>query len=286
MSQISKPLSGRPSLPQHNRLQNTGVLKEVRQHRSFASLRAIGALVLREMQTSHGRASGGYFWSIAEPVGGIVLLTLIFSVGFRTPPIGTSFAMFYATGIVPFMAYLSVSGKVASSIRYSKSLLAYPAVTFMDALLARIAFNTITQLMVAFLIFGGIYGAMETRTSPQIDQVALGMLMALTFASAVGVMNCFMIEAFSWWSPLWGIFMRPLFLMSCIFFMFDNVPQPYQDWLWWNPLIHIVGQMRSAFYPSYSGDYVSYVYLFGVSLGLFAFGLALLSRYHRDLQNS
>lgn len=286
MSQDTQSPPSGPPLPQFSSRNGAAALKEVRQHRSFASLRAISALILREMQTSHGRASGGYFWAIAEPVGGIVLLTLIFSVGFRTPPMGTSFAMFYATGIVPFMCYLDVSGKVAGSIRYSKALLAYPAVTFMDALLARIAFNTITQIMVSTLIFTGIYMFMDTRTDPQVDQIAIAMLMAITFASAVGVMNCFMFEAFAWWQPLWGILMRPLFLLSCIFFIFDDIPKPYQDWLWWNPLVHVVGQMRRAFYPSYAGEYISHIYLFGLSLGLLAFGLMLLIRYHRDLQNS
>ncbi|MFD1481992.1 ABC transporter permease [Paracoccus nototheniae] len=262
------------------------MLKEVRKHRRFASLRAIGALILREVQTSHGRASGGYFWSIAEPAGGIVLLTLIFSVTFALPPIGSSFAMFYATGMVPFMGYLDMSGKVAGAVRYSMALLAYPAVTFVDALLARIIFNSMTQIMVATLIFTAIATFNETRTDPQIDQIAIAMAMMLLMGSAVGMMNCFLFEAFSWWQPLWSMLMRPFFLLSCIFFIFDDVPQPYQDWLWWNPLIHVIGQMRRAFYPSYAGDYVSYLYVFGLGFGLFALGLALLVRYHRDLQNS
>jgi len=261
-------------------------LKEVRLHRRFASLRAISALILREMQTSHGRASGGYLWTIAEPVGGIALLTLIFSAGFRTPPMGTNFAIFYATGVVPFMAYLDMSGKVANSIRYSKPLLAYPAVTFADALVARIVFNAITHIIVASLIFTGICWSMETRTDPQLDQIALGMVMALLLATAVGAMNCFLFEAFTWWHSIWSILMKPLFLVSCIFFIFDNIPFPYRDYLWWNPLVHVVGQMRHAFYPSYYGDYISYMYVFGLSLGLLALGMALLVRYHRDLQNS
>ena len=288
MSDILNPSEGpRPApLPQRRDDDRPRVLKEVRKHRRFASLRAIGALVLREMQTSHGRSSGGYFWAIAEPVGGITLLTLICSMGFRAPPVGTSFAMFYATGVVPFMAYLDMSGKVAGSINYSKSLLSYPAVTFMDALLARIAFNTVTQIMVATLIFVGISSFMETRTDPQFDLIAIGFAMVVVIASAIGTMNCFMFAAFSWWQPMWSILMRPIFLVSCIFFIFDDIPQPYQDWLWWNPLVHVVGQMRRAFYPSYAGDYVSYVYVFGLGLGLIALGLTLLIRYHRDLQNS
>ncbi|MDM7458285.1 MAG: ABC transporter permease [Paracoccus sp. (in: a-proteobacteria)] len=274
-------------LPQRrSHVPGSGRLIEVRKHRRFASFRAIGALILREMATSHGRSSGGYLWAIAEPVGGIVLLTLIFSVGFRTPPIGTNFAIFYATGVIPFMAYLDMSGKVAGSVRYSKAILSYPAVTFTDALIARIIFNAITQSIVSTLIFTLIVVFLDTRTDPPVLQVALGLVMVFAIAIGVGVMNCFLFEAFIWWQSVWGILMRPLFLLSCIFFVYDTIPLPYRDWLWYNPLVHVVGHMRSAFYPSYTADYVSYVYVFGVSLFLIALGLALLVRYHRDLQHS
>lgn len=261
-------------------------LRPAHRLRRFASLRAIGALVLREMSTSYGKSAGGYFWAIAEPVGGIVLLTAIFSIGFRSPPIGTNFAIFYATGIVPFVAYMNVSGKVSSAIGYSKALLAYPATTFMDALIARVLVNAQTQVLVAYLIFTVIYFTQETRTDPQIGGIVLSMLMSLSLAVGVGVVNCFLFAAFPWWRHVWSIVNRPIFLVSCIFFMFDDVPQPYQDWLWFNPLIHVIGQMRKSFYPSYSGDYVSFIYFFSVSLGLTLIGLVFLLRYHRDLQHS
>lgn len=275
-----------PSLPQRKGMPINSDLKEVRSYRNFASFRTIGALVLREVQTSSSRTTGGFVWAILEPVGGILLLTLIFSAGFRTPPIGSNFAIFYATGVVPFMAYMDISNKIASTIKSSKGLLAYPAVTFMDAILARIIFNTVTQFIVASIIFIGTIVAMDTRTDPQVESIAVGFLMYILFSFAIGSLNCFLFEAFSWWQPVWGILMRPLFLLSCIFFIYDDVPDPYKDWLWWNPLVHIIGQMRHAFYPSYVGDYISYTYVFSVSLCLLALGLIFLIRYHRDLQNS
>ncbi|MBU2956635.1 ABC transporter permease [Paracoccus sp. 1_MG-2023] len=276
----------KPAFPTQTRATRPRQLKEVRKHRSHASFRAITALILREMQTSNGRGRGSYIWAILEPVGGIVMLTMIFSLGFRAPPIGTNFAIFYATGMVPFMAYMDISGKVSNAVGYSKPLLAYPAVTFMDALIARVIFNTITQLMVAIVIFTGICMMMETRTEPQIGGIALAMLMAVTIGTGVGVMNSFLFQAFDWWQSIWSILTRPLFLLSGLFFIFDDVPQPYQDWLWYNPLIHVIGQMRRSFFPSYIGDYVSLAYLFGVGMGLTALGMALLVRYHRDLQYS
>lgn len=261
-------------------------LQPVHKQRRFASLRSIGALILREMSTTNGRAANGYLWAVAEPVGGIILLTIIFSLGFRSPPVGTNFAIFYATGLVPFMFYMSLSSKVAHSIQYSKSLLAYPAVTFMDALLARIAFNTVTQILVSYLIFTGIYITQETRTDPQITGIALSLSMTFVISVGAGTLNCFLFAAFPWWQFAWSILTRPLFIISGIFFIYDDVPKPFQDYLWFNPLTHVVGQMRKSFYPSYIGDYVSLVYIFGVGLALTALGLALLVRYHRDLLNS
>ncbi|WP_410218945.1 ABC transporter permease, partial [Paracoccus sp. (in: a-proteobacteria)] len=146
--------------------------------------------------------------------------------------------------------------------------------------------TAVTMIWVTAVVFVTLSVFMETRTDPQFGLIVIGLAMAVVLGAAVGAMNCFLFEAFTWWQQLWGILMRPLFLMSCLFFIFDDIPQPYRDWLWWNPLVHVVGQMRRAFYPSYVGDYVSYTYVFGLGLGLFAIGLALLIRYHRDLQNS
>lgn len=264
----------------------TPKLRPVHRQRSFASSRAIGALILREMATTYGRSPMGYLWAVAEPVGGILLLTAIFSVGFASPPLGTNFPIFYATGIVPFLMYMSLSARIAGSIAYSRHFLAYPAVTFMDALIARIFLNSITQVLVAYIVFSGIYFTQETRTDPQVIGIMMSLLMAIAISVGVGTINCFLATAFPTWQLIWAILTRPMFLVSCIFFIFDNVPIPYRDWLWYNPLVHVIGQMRRSFYPSYAGDYVSFSYTFGVSLLLIVIGLALLARYHRDLLNS
>jgi len=76
---------------------------------------------------------------------------------------------------------------------------------------------------------------------------------------------------------------RPLFLVSAIIFTFDSVPQPYSDYLWYNPIIHVIGMMRDGFYPFYHPDYVSAAYVVGVGLTCGLSGLFLLHRYHRDL---
>ena len=103
--------------------------------RRFASIRTIFALMLREMITTYGRSPGGYLWAVLEPAAGIALLSLVFSVGFRSPALGVSFAMFYATGMVPFVFFNDINLKVSRALLFSKPLMAYPTVTFVDAIL-------------------------------------------------------------------------------------------------------------------------------------------------------
>ena len=79
--------------------------------------------------------------------------------------------------------------------------------------------------------------------------------------------------------------MRPLFILSSIFFVFESIPQPYRDYLWYNPLVHVVGMMRRGFYPTYDAPYVEPLYVFGIAVGCTVTGLIALHRYHRDLLN-
>lgn len=249
----------------------------------FATPRIISALILREIGTSYGRSPGGYLWALAEPVLGIALLTVIFSIGFRTPPIGVNFPLFYATGLLPFLMFVDLSNKVAQAINYSKQLLAYPRVTFIDALLGRFILNILTQFLVAFITLAGVILCFDTRAALNFSQIAsgLGLIAALSFG--LGTFNCFMMSMFQIWQRIYAIFTRPLLLLSCVIFLYSTVPEPYRGWLWYNPLVHIVGRVRAGFYPNYDAPFVSVSYVYAISAFFGIFGLLLLRRYHRDI---
>lgn len=239
--------------------------------------------MLREMATTYGRSPGGYLWAILEPIGAIALLTIIFSLGFRDPPLGVSFPIFYATGMVPFLAFMDISGKTAQSLTFSKSLLTYPSVTFADALLGRFILNLMTQILVAYIVFVGIVLMFDTRTLIHLPSIALGLSMAAFLGLGAGTLNCFLFTMFPVWPRVWSVLTRPLFLVSCTIFLFDTIPQPFRDYLWFNPLVHAVGVTRRGFYPTYDAAYVSLTYVFGLGLLLMVIGMVFLRRYHRDL---
>lgn len=259
-------------------------LRPVRQVPRFSTVRTVMALMLREMSTTYGRRPGGYAWAVLEPVGGIAMITFIFMLFLRTPPLGSNFALFYATGYLPFMMFTNISAKLAGALSYSKQLLAYPRVTIIDALLARLILNAMTQIMVSAIVFSGILLAFDTGSTFHMEDIVMSYLLAILLAAGWGTLNCFLIAAVPIWKAIWGIFTRPLMLLSGVIYIYELIPPPFNDWIWYNPLIHIVGLMRSAFYLKYHADYVSVLYVLTVSLIPGLIGLVFLRRYYRDIE--
>ena len=245
----------------------------------FRRFRVLTALVLREMGTKFGRSSGGYFWALAEPLGGIVLLAIAFSLALRSPPLGTSFMLFYATGMIPFSLFRTMSGGVAGAIKTNRGLLAYPVVTALDAVLAKFVLNFMTITLVSIILFTGIILGFGLHVNLDLGAVVLAVAMAGILGLGIGTLNCVLFGFYPTWKNVWTILNRPLFILSGIFFTFEMVPKAFQAVLWWNPIVHIIGVMRSGFYGTYEAAYVSLPYVLGIGLGTFVLGAWLMRRH-------
>jgi capsular polysaccharide transport system permease protein len=256
---------------------------EPRQGRRFAGARAVLALMLREMSASYGRSPGGYLWAVLEPVAGIALLSAIFSLAFRSPALGSSFPLFYATGIIPLLVFTGLANRVGQAVNYSRNLLVYPSVTFVDAILARFLLNLLTQGLVAFVVFGGILMIFDTKVILRLPSVLAAVGLSAVLALGIGTLNCYLFTRFPVWQNIWNILTRPLFIVSCVFMLFDQIPPWAREWLWYNPIIHSVGMMRHGFYATYHAPYVSVLYVLAVSMVAGLAGLLLLYRDRYDL---
>lgn len=246
----------------------------------------IGALMLREMATSYGRHPGGYVWAVLEPVGGIALLTFIFALAFDAPPLGHSFALFYASGYLTFSAYLNVSNKISVAVRFSKPLLFYPVVRFSDPVLARFLLNALIEVLVVGIILAAIIALYAVPLDFRWGQIGAAIALTLALALGIGTLNCVVMALFPVWERVWAIATRPLFVISTIFFLFDAVPHPWQTFLWFNPLIHTVALMRGGLYPGYDAAFASPAYVAGIGAVTFVAGMILLGRWYREIINN
>lgn len=246
--------------------------------------RTILALVIRQLATANGRSPGGFVWSILAPAASITLFSvMVVAIGLRTPALGTNFPIFFATGILPFTMAMHSAGTVGSAVAASRALLAYPRVTFLDAILARYIVTVLIDVVVFYIVITFIVLTWDTRTTLVLPDILLSIAMAYALGMGIGTFNCLPTALFPLYQSLWAIATRPLFLVSGIIFIPENVPHPYSEWLLWNPLIHVTGQMRKAFYFSYDAPWVSPVYVFSIAAALSLLGLLFLRRYYREI---
>ena len=249
----------------------------------YRTARAITALIIREMTTTYGRSPGGYFWAVAQPVALVMVFAFAFSLLLRSPPLGINFTLFYATGLLPLRMFQVLSINVGGALQYSKPLMGYPRVTFIDAILGRAILTIMTQFIVTVIILGGIMLWQKTSDVLNFEIIFESYLLAIILGIGIGTLNCFLFTLLPIWRVVWGITTGPLMLISAVFYLYEDVPLFAQNFLWYNPIVHITGLARMGFYQSYSPSYIDVPFVLTCSLIPAFFGVLMLRKYGRSI---
>ena len=179
--------------------------------------------------------------------------------------------------------FQEVHAAVSWAIGGNQSLLAYPGVTYVDALLARGILAILTQIMVSGIVFWIIFSIEDIRVIMDFVPVLQAFGGVVLLSMGVGTLNAYMSFSFPVYKTVWNIATRPLMLVSGIFYIYEDLPLFAQKVLWFNPLIHLGGLMRTGFYASYDPNYISMTYVCIVGAVPMFFGVLLLRRYAKDI---
>lgn len=249
----------------------------------FTGLRSISALMLREMSTRYGRTPGGYVWALVEPLGMILIMAYVWSLLAKSPSLGTSFILFKATGYMVLQMFTTLGGQVGKALGFSRPLLQYPRVSWIDAVFARFTLNALVVAVVTVIILSGVMIYEQIRTVLAWGPILMAMGLAAALGLGVGCLNCYLFRRFPVWNQIWAILTRPLFLISGVIVTYEAMPQQAQAVLWYNPILHLTGMMRDGFYPIYRPEYISVTYVAVWILVPMVAGLLLLRRHSLDL---
>ena len=255
---------------------------QVPKTRRFKTLRVVGALIIREIASRDSRTSLGFLWSLIDPIGTVIILSFAFSILLRNPRLGTNFPLYYVTGVVPFHMYSQLSGKISSSIRYSRQLLGFPTVTILDAIFARFALNATIHVLVFVVLSSVVVWWNDLNVNVNVPLVALSLSMAAALALGIGAFNSVLFVAYPGYENFWSMFNRPMLLASGVMILIEDLPDYYFHILWWNPIAAVVATMRAAFYPNYDISWTSPLYTFSIAALAFALGLVMLRSFVHD----
>lgn len=240
-------------------------------------VRVTCALMIREVSTRYGGKPGGYLWALLDPVAHIVIMTVIFGAIARMPALGSSFSLFFATGYLPFMFFQTMQAYVSGAIKANKGLLSYPVVSPFDTVTARYLVQAFTSFAIAIAVFEVI--VLEDGITLDINYGALvgSCLLASFLGLGIGLINIFMYARYPVYEQLFSLFIRPMSLISGMFFLPDSMPHPYQDFLLYNPLCHIIILFRESVYREYRGTGLDTDYLLLFTTGCLVVGALLFT---------
>jgi capsular polysaccharide transport system permease protein len=236
--------------------------------------RVIGALILRETRSRFGRSQLGYLWAIAEPLLYIISLSLLFDAISRHSPFGSSVALFFATGLLPYQLYSRIAGALTTAFDANEALLAYPIVKPVDTLIARALLEIATAALVMILLFGGLVFLAGTPEPESLHVMVLALVGLSLMGFGIGTINAVISKVFVSWRQVYDVASRPLMLVCGVFFTLDTLPPGARDIVAYIPITHGIELFRSGYYSGYRSTVLDVGYLFVFGLVLCLIGLA------------
>lgn len=238
--------------------------------------RILVALIMRDVQTRFFGTAIGFILAIAWPVSHIFIVLFINAAMGRAPPYGDSAALFFATGLVPFMCFNYMSRFTVLGVMLNKPLLCYPIVKVGDILIAR-AILEVLNAAVVVVVAVIILTAMGIDVwPPRPIEAMYALLSCLLLGFGFGIVNGVIAGMFTFWFTPFSLFQIILWIASGVIMVPDELPATARYWLSWNPILVGVEWMRSAFYEGYGlGELLDKQYLLGFAAVSIFIGLLM-----------
>lgn len=230
---------------------------QLRQRRGRSSFEvfvtSLHAFLLREMKNQYGRFRLGYFWAFVEPGATVAVLTLMHS-GLNGPGAsiyGEHPIVFFVFGAVPFFLFANCVARAQGIFESHKGLFNYRQIKPIDVILARCIIDSVMMLGVLLsFVAGWLWAGHELHIDDPLRLLAaLGSLFVLGLS--LGMTFEVLGTVFGDLKRIFNIAMRPLFIISGLFFTIDSIPEAHRALFTWNPILHCIDVARDAVLPGY-----------------------------------
>ncbi|MGO4622643.1 ABC transporter permease [Ensifer sp. 2YAB10] len=236
-------------------------------------LDVISALVLRDMRTRFGRSHLGYLVAVLWPLAHLTSIVVLAAFINRVLPMGTDPAVFVATGALPYILCLYPARLIAISVTLSKPLFLFPVVRVFDVIVSRIIIEFVTAFIVVIIFSGSLLAAGVDLIPLDYSTVAGAIICTIYLSISLGYLSTVIISIFPFWHIGFVVLMVLLYATAGVFIVPSTLPQHVRDMMWFNPLVHCVEWMRSAYYEGYGDDMLSRGYLVWFSNSCLLLGL-------------
>jgi capsular polysaccharide transport system permease protein len=242
------------------------------------------ALFLREAAFRLASRRAAWLWLLLEPIVHIAFIMFFFEVIRARVIPGADAALFIMTGLLSFFMTRNTAFRSMEAIKANSALFAYRQVKPVDTVIVRASLEGFLGLIMALVVLSGaaVFGFDVLPSQP------LEVLGAFSGLWLLGLGLGLMLSVAGELVPEIGSLVKlafiPVYFFSGIMFPIQFVPQPYREWLFYNPIVHGIEVLRGGFFPRYHViPEADLSFLYAVGLMAVFLGLALHVRYARKM---
>ncbi len=225
------------------------------------------------MKSRFGRYKLGYSWAILEPLGYVGAFSIIRMAFGSSDIAGLSFPIFFCSGIIPFLLFSGTLMQSLTSVSANHSLFTYRHVKPYHCVLARLCLEFAIYFVAGVFILSVFY-TFGVQFALSSISGTLGILaLFFLFCLGLGLIMAVIGPLFRESEKIMPILIRPLFLISGVFFPTIEVPDRYIVYLQWNPVLHVIEFLRVNLFLNYEMPFQSIAYLSLVSFSSLFVGI-------------
>ncbi|WP_245573866.1 ABC transporter permease [Neptunomonas japonica] len=228
-----------------------------------------------------------WFWILAEPAAMVLIMIVIRTVilGRNTHIAGAEYIPWFIVGLFGFYLFRENMMRLLNAITANKALFAYRQVKPIDTVLVRSCLESLirTVVFIIFIVLGGVIGF---GLIPEEPIMAIGYWLLLwVLGLGVGLIGSVVSVLVPEIGRVIKIMSFPLLMVSGVLFPINYLPYELQQYLLFNPIVHGIELLRSAFFDSYKVlPNVSVLYLSLWNLSLLLIGLVLHIKFELKLK--
>jgi capsular polysaccharide transport system permease protein len=247
--------------------------------------RVCGTIMLRDLKTRFGSSALSYLVAVIWPAMHVGLILSIYLVLGRLPVFGTDLMTWSFTGALCFVLFIYPFRFIGMSLADGSALLGFPIVQPIDLIVAKCVLESLTAVMYSMFIYFGLALAGWHIEIHHLATALEAWLAALFFGIGVGVFFAPLVRMYKFAMLLGTLLTITAWFTSGNLFLPDSIPDPYNYYLSFNPLMHAMEWFRKGVYFDYTSETLNKTYLLSVSSVLVFTGL-VVERYTRGVNSN
>ena len=212
-------------------------------HNFLAYKNLLKELVRRDVKTKYRRSVLGMLWSVLNPLGMMIIMSIVFSHVFRSNI--ENFPVYLMCGQVIFNFYNEASTVAMSSVLGNASLIKKVYVPKYLFPVSKVC-SCFVNLVTSFIALVIVIVATGTKLSWTAFLVFIPVIYVFVFSLGMGLMLSALVVTFRDLQHLYGILITAWMYMTPIFYPVDMLPEWVADLVRLNPLANFIEMFRDV----------------------------------------